>query len=170
MSKFQQSLQDTRGRASAFWLARTEQERKFLGVGGAILALALFYSVLLDPALSGREVLNKELPKMRQQAAEMQVLAREAETLRGQTSIAPPPMTRESLNASLAARSLTPQSLSITGDFAKVQFNNAAHAGIVAWLDAIRVESRIAVQDASFTAQEPAGTVNATLTLRQSVQ
>lgn len=170
MSKFQQTIQDYRGRAATFWMARTEQERKFLAVGGAVLGLGLFYGVLIDPALSGRDRLSAALPVLRQQAAEMQALAREAIALRGQTNIAPPAMTREGLTASLAAQSLAPQSVSITGEYAKVQLNNVAFAGVVAWLEASRVDSRIAVQDANFVAQDTAGMVNATLTLRQNLQ
>jgi general secretion pathway protein M len=37
----------------------------------------------------------------------------------------------------------------------------------VSWLDAQRRESRIAVQEGSFTAQDPQGQVDANLTLRQ---
>ena len=170
MNKLQQTMQDYRGRMAAFWLARTEQERKFLGVGGAVLALGLFYGLLIDPALSGRAKLAAELPLLRQQAAEVQALAREASALRGQSTVAPTPMTREALGASLDARSLPPQSLSITGDYAKVQFNNVPFASLVAWLDALRGESRIVVQDANISAQDVAGMVNATLTLRQGTQ
>ena len=54
MSKFDQKIQDLRGRAATFWMARTEQERKFLAVGGVVLGLGLFYGILLDPALTGR--------------------------------------------------------------------------------------------------------------------
>ena len=39
--------------------------------------------------------------------------------------------------------------------------------GLVDWLDALRRDSRINVQDASFTAQNTAGQVDATLTLHQ---
>lgn len=170
MSKPEQIIQDLRGRAAAFWLARTEQERKLLSVGGAVVGLALFYSLLIDPALSGSARLRKEVPELRQQAAELQSLAREASALQGQNTIAPTPMTRDSLNASLAARSLTPQSLTITGEYAKAQFNGAQFAGLVAWLDAIRTDSRILVYDASFTAQDTPGVVNATLTLKQGAR
>lgn len=168
MNKLQQTIQDYRGRAAVFWMARTEQERKFLGVGGAVLLLGLFYGVLIDPALSGRDKLATELPQLRLQAAEMQALAREAIALRGQSTIAPPPMTRDSLTASLTARSLPAQSVNITGEYAKLQFNNVAFAGVVAWLDAVRGESGIVVLDANFVAQDTAGMVNATITLRQN--
>jgi general secretion pathway protein M len=170
MSKLNQSIQNLRGQAAAFWQARTEQERKLLTVGGAVVGLALFYSLLVDPALSGRDKLRKQLPELRQQEAEMQALAREAASLQGQGSIAPPPMTRDSLNAGLSARGLNPQSVNVTGEYAKLQFNGAQFAGLVAWLDAVRTESRINVAEASITAQETPGVVNATLTLRQGAQ
>jgi general secretion pathway protein M len=167
MSTLNQTVQNLRGQAAAFWQARTEQERKLLTVGGVVVALALFYSLLIDPALSGRDKLRKQLPQLRQQEAEMQALAREASSLQSQSNIAPAPMTRDSLNTGLAARGLTPQSLNITGEYAKAQFNGVPFAGLVAWLDAVRTESRINVTEATITAQETAGTVNATLTLRQ---
>jgi len=167
MNQFAQTLQDLRGRGAAFWQARTEQERQFLAVGGVVVGLALFYALLIGPALDGRTKLRKELPELRQQAAELQALALEAAALRGQSTIAPAPMTRDSLNAGLVARGLAPQSLAITGEYAKAQFNNVPFAGLVAWLDAIRTESRIAVFDANISAQDSAGMVNATLTLHQ---
>lgn len=170
MSKFDQKIQDLRGRATTFWMARTEQERKFLGVGGVVLVLGLFYGVLLDPALSGRARLATELPIKRQQAAEMQALAREAIALRGQNTIAPPPMTRESLAASLAAQGLGSPTVNITGEYARIQLTNVPFAAVVTWLEAARVDSRIAVQDANFVAQDVAGMVNGNITLRQSQQ
>jgi len=163
-------IQELRAQADAFWQVRTEQERKLLRIGGIVVGVALFYGVLVDPALTGRAALQKSLPQLRQQAAEMQAMAREAQSLQSQNTIAPTPMTRDNLNAGLAARGLNPQSLNVTGEYAKLQFNGAQYAGIVAWLDAIRIESRISVVDASFTAQDAPGVVNASLTLRQGAR
>jgi general secretion pathway protein M len=164
------STQRLRARAETFWQERTEQERKLLRIGGIVVGLGLFYALLVDPALSGRDRLRKELPELHQQAAELQAMAREAQALQGQNNIAPAPMTRDSLNAGLAARGLNPQSLTITGEYVKAQFNGAQFAGVVAWLDAVRTESRISVVDASFTAQDTPGVVNATVTLRQGAR
>ncbi|WP_374359394.1 type II secretion system protein GspM [Pseudoduganella danionis] len=163
-----QQINDYRDRAAAFWSARTEQERTFLRVGGLVLGAALFYSVLVGPALEGRDKLRKALPELRQQAAELQALAAQAAALRNQNSIAPSPMSRDTLNSSLTTRGLNPQSLAITGEYAKVQLNGVPFAALVVWLDAVRVESKIQLQDASISAQDAAGMVNATLTLRQS--
>ncbi len=77
------------------------------------------------------------------------------------------PLTRETLANSLAARSLTAQSISLTGDYAKLQLSGVQFANLMAWLEALRADSRVAVQEASVSAQSPAGTVDAVLTLRQ---
>jgi general secretion pathway protein M len=149
------------------WIARTEQERRFLGVGAALVLLALVYSILVAPALSGRARLRQDLPQLRQQQAQLQALALEAGELARAPQPQVVPMTRESLTASLAARSITPQSLSMTGEYAKLQLSAVSFANLVSWLDAQRREHRITVQDASITAEGAPGQVGASLTLHQ---
>ena len=158
-----------RERVNAYWLARTAQERKFLLAGGAVVALAIFYLVLLEPAVTGRDQLRRALPEMRQQAAQLQALAAEAQAVAAQPAPAVAPVTSESLGASMAARGLKPSSLSVSGEYTKVQLANVSFANLMAWLDAQRRESRITVQDAQFSAQTALGQVDATLTLRQSI-
>jgi general secretion pathway protein M len=150
-----------------YWLGRTEQERKFLGAGGAVVVLALVYSVAIDPALTGKANLQRDLPKLRLQAAELQALALEAGDLARQPPVQPAPMTKEALSASLLARSLTPASLSVTGEYAKLQFTGVSFANLEGWLETQRRENRAAVLEATFTGQTPAGNVDATLTLHQ---
>jgi len=161
---------ELRERANAYWIARTAQERTFLAVGAAVVALALLYLVLLEPALSGREQLRRALPELRQQAAQLETLAGQARAVAGQAASAPPPapLSRDALAASMTARGLDPASLSLSGDYAKLQLTNVSFANLVSWLDSQRQESRLQVQDAQFTAQSAPGQVNATLTLRQA--
>ena len=155
-------------RLAVYWLARTEQERKYLAAGAAVVALALVYTLFIDPAVTGRAQLRKDLPQLRQQAAQLQALALEAGELARQPAPQVVPMTRETLAARLAARSMTPKELVMTGEYAKLQLNGVAFANLVAWLDSERREHRILVQDAAITAQSPAGQVDALLTLRQN--
>ena len=162
-SKFGQ----VRQRALSYWIARTDQERKFLTVGGAVAALALLYLVFLDPALEGRAELRRSLPSLRQQAAQLQALASEAQALAGTPAPAVTPMTREGLTASMATRGLTAASLAMTGEYAKIELKAVSFANLMAWLDTQRRENRVLVQDAAFTAQTALGQVDATLTLRQ---
>lgn len=151
-----------------YWMARTEQERKFLGIGGAVVTLALVYGVLLAPALEGSARLRKELPLLKQQKAQLEALAKSAAELAGQSAPQVTPMSRETLNASLSARGIKPESLSMTGEYAKLQVSGVAFSNLFAWLEAQRLENRISVLDAAITAATPAGQVDATLTLRQN--
>ena len=158
-----------RERAALYWMARTEKERTYLTVGGATVAGALVFMLFIDPAVTGIAKLNAQLPQMRVEAARMQALALQAGELASQPAPQVTPMTKESLTTSLTTRSLSPTSLAMTGDYAKVQFTNVAFAGMYSWLEAQRREHRIEVQDMAVTAGTPLGQVDATLTLRQNL-
>ncbi len=157
-----------RERALTYWLARTDQERKFLAVGGAVVLVSLVYALLLAPAIEGRDNLRSSLPALRQQAAQLQTLAAEAQTLAANPAPQVPPMSSDALSASMAQRGLKAGSITMTGEYAKVQLNGVSFANLVAWLDAQRRENRVQVQDAVFTALAAVGQVDATLTLRQA--
>ena len=156
-----------RERAGAYWIARTEQERRYLAAGFTVVTLALVYMSLVEPAVEGRARLQRSLPALRLQAAEVAGMAGQARALVGQPAVAVTPMTRETLLASLTARGITPGSLTLTGEFARLQVTGVSFANLVAWLDAQRRENRIAVQEGTFSAQDPVGQVDANLTLRQ---
>lgn len=171
MSESLNGIARLRASAAAFWSTRTEQERRLLKVGGIVLGLALVYALFVDPALTGRERLRKDLPQLRQEAAEMQALAAQAAQLGAQAPVQVQPLSRDRLNAALASRGLDTQSLAVTGDYVKVEFKGVQFAGLVTWLDAVRREERLAVQEAKIGTQggkeDSAGLVDATLTLRQ---
>ncbi|MDB5934911.1 MAG: ral secretion pathway protein GspM [Massilia sp.] len=154
-------------RLGVAWRARTEQERKMLTIGGAVAAVAVVYLLFIAPALAGRAQLEKDLPRLRQESAQLSAMAREAAELARQPATQVTPMTRESVTASLAAMSITPQSLTVSAESARMQLTGVSFANLVAWLDAQRRENRIAVQEAVIGAQSTPGQVDATLTLRQ---
>jgi general secretion pathway protein M len=156
-----------RARAAGYWIARSEQERRYLAAGALVALGALVYLGLIEPAVEGRARLERSLPALRQQAAELAAMATQARTLAAQAPVPVTPMTRENLVASLSARGIAPTSLTLTGEFARMQVTNVAFANLVAWLDAQRRENRIAVQEGSFSSQDAAGQVDASLTLRQ---
>lgn len=152
-----------------FWEARSEQERKLLTLGSAVVVLALAWAVLFAPAMEGRAQLKKSLPELRQQAAQLQALAAQAATLSGSAPVDVAVMSRASLVRTLAARSLTAQSVDVTGQYAKLELRSVSFGALLQWLDAVRREGRITVQDASISAQATPGLVDATLTLHQDV-
>ena len=147
-----------RERATALWLARTEQERRFLAAGGAVVLAALLYLLLVDPAIEGRAQLRRQLPQLRQQAS---TLAQAPETH-------VVPLTRETVSSGLSGRGLNPESLSVNGEYIKLQLNNVAFANLATWLDEQRRANRLLVQDAVVTSLPAAGQVDASLTLRQN--
>ena len=161
------TIGQVRERALAYWIARSDQERRYLTVGFGVVVVALVYMAFVEPAVEGRARLERSLPALRQQAAELSGLAEQARSLAGQAPVPVTPMTQESLSASLGARGIKPASLTLTGEYARMQVNGTSFANLLVWLDAQRRENRIAVQEATFTAQDPAGQVDASLTLRQ---
>jgi general secretion pathway protein M len=157
--------------ASTFWSERNQRERNMLTLAIVVILAGLFYLLLIDPAASGRKDLEKKLPALRQQAAEVQAMAKEATELAGKTAAAPPAaVTRESLEASLTRKGLKPQNLSVTGEMVKLQLAAVSFADTIDWLDEMQRTARLSVVDANFDAQTQPDTVNATLTLRRSGQ
>jgi general secretion pathway protein M len=167
MAGLNDTINGYRAAAAAWWGARTEQEQRMLTIGGIVVGLGLVYGILIDPALTGREKLQKELPQLNQQVAELQALAGEATQLAAQTPVQPQPLSKDGVAARLQAMGLTTQNLAVTGEYIRVEFKGVPFAGLVSWLDAMRREQRVSVQEGHVTAQGPAGQVDANLTLRQ---
>lgn len=149
------------------WLARTEQERKFLTIGAGFVVGTLVYLLFISPAVTGRAQLQKALPQLRQDAVQLRSMAMEAGELSRQPPAQGTPMARETLAASLTAMGMTPQTLTMTGEFAKVGLTGVPFSSLVTWLDTQRREGRINVQDATISAAGEGGKVDATFTLRQ---
>lgn len=153
--------------ASEFWQARDPRERTMLTALGAFLLLALFYILLIEPALNGREQLSRSVPQLRQQVAEMQTLAKQARGLPPPSQRTPTPVTRESVTASLGSHGLTAQNLSVSGEMVRLQFSDVSFSSVMSWLGAVRSNSMLEVAEANIVALPQPDKVNATLTLRQ---
>ncbi len=158
------------GPIQAFWSARNPREQRLLGVGLAVAGLGLLYLLLIDPALQGREQLQKTLPSLRQQVAELRVLAQEAESLSDQSDSATadtPLLTRASVEAALQSQSLTPENLSVGAGTVRVQLASVSFGSLTGWLGAMQSTLGVAVSEANIVAQSQADSVNATLTLQK---
>jgi general secretion pathway protein M len=155
------------GTLSAFWLERNARERSILAFGGAFLVLALVYLLFINPALSGRAQLEKSLPQLRQQAAELQALAKQATELNAAGAAPAAPVTRETIEADLARRSIKPKSVLVSGELIKLELQGVSFAAIASWLDEMQKASRVSLTEGKFDAQAGIDTVNASLTLRQ---
>jgi general secretion pathway protein M len=159
-------LERSRQSFSEFWLARDARERAMLVVAGLVVTSGLIYALLIDPALTGRVQLNKNLPVLRQQVAQMQALSKEAAALSAISSAPLITISKENIEAALARNGLKPQSVILTGDFAKVQLASASFAGTMNCLAEMQKTALLSVVDANIVAQAQPDMVNATFTLR----
>lgn len=152
---------------AVFWNARDARERTILSSALVALALLLIYAIFIAPALSGRAQLNKDLPALRQQAAELSAMARQASEL-ANTAVPPAsPVTQESVAASLTSRGMKAQSLAVTDDMVRIQLSAVSFSGLLDWIDEQQRTTRLTVIEANFIAQPQSDTVNANLTLKQ---
>jgi general secretion pathway protein M len=160
-------LNQSRQSFSEFWAVRDARERAMLAVAALVVTVGLAYALLIDPALSGRDQLNKNLPVLRQQVAQMQALSKEAAALSGKSASPLIAMSKENIEAALARNGLKPQSVMLTGDFAKVQLAAVSFAGTLNWLDDMQKTALLSVVDANIVVLAQPDMVNATFTLRQ---
>jgi general secretion pathway protein M len=160
-------LDKSRQSFSEFWAARDARERTMLVVAALAVTFGLAYALLIDPALSGRERLNKNLPVLRQQVAQIQALSKEAAAFSEKSATPLIIMSKENIEAALARNSVKPQSVMLTGDYAKVQLAAVSFAGMLKCLDEMQKTGLGSVVDANIVALAQPDMVNATLTLRQ---
>ena len=160
-------LNQSRQSFSEFWAVRDARERAMLAVAALVVTVGLAYALLIDPALSGRDQLNKNLPVLRQQVAQMQALSKEAAALSGKSASPLIAMSKENIEAALARNGLKPQSVMLTGDFAKVQLSAVSFAGTLNWLDDMQKTALLSVVDANIVVLAQPDMVNTTFTLRQ---
>lgn len=163
-------MKQWKARWLSFWGARTQRERSVLGTGFMVLLAVLVWLILIDPAMQGRAQLQKELPVLREQLAQLQSMAREL-TKTGNSAAAPPsttaPLARQMLESSLARKGLRPQSLEHNGELVRLKLSDASFAALVEWLADIQTSTQLVVTDANVIATEKLDKVNASLSLRQ---
>jgi general secretion pathway protein M len=155
---------------AAFWAQRDARERKLLLVSAAVIAAALYYLLLIAPPLSGREQLTKNLPALREQVAQMQALSGEAAGLAEKTDASVAAMTKETLNATLAAHGLKAQSTSVTGGIAQIQLSGVSFSRTLEWLIELQKTARVSVSDTKISPLSQPDQIDAIFTLHQSGQ
>jgi general secretion pathway protein M len=153
---------------SEFWSARDYREQILLSVALVLLGLALMYALLIAPALEGRKQLHKDLPLLRQQVAQMQLLSKEVAEFAEKPAATANPVDRVSIEASLARNGLKLQDMQFTGNFVKVQLAAVSFTSILSWVEEMRKTSHLLVDAANIVALSQPDTVDATLTLNRT--
>jgi general secretion pathway protein M len=153
---------------SDFWEARNPREKLLLTWGGAVLAVAIGWSVLWQPAADGRARLRESLPSMQRQLAQMTAQADEARALAGAAaSVAPGGQAlKDALTASLADHTLTGAQVQLIGTTVQIQMKNVSFAAWAAWLDDVRKQFKVQVVEAHVNALKADGQVDLTASLQ----
>lgn len=150
-----------------FWSVRDARERKMLTIAAVVVALSLIYALLISPALTGRELLRKKLPALREQAVQMQALSKEVGSYGEPTLPTVTTMSQASITAALSRLNLKPQNVTVTGDFAQVQLVEVSFANTLDWLKDMQKTALISVSEANITALAQPDKVDVKITLQQ---
>lgn len=150
-----------------FWQQRDARERRWLSTGMVSILLALIYLIFINPALSNKAILEKAIPQLRQQVAEMAVMSSQYAKIASQMSSDVPAVTRESVEASLLRRGIKAQTLTSADDIVRLQVTSVAYVNIMEWLLEMQKAARLTVEDAKITGLTEVGQVGVVLTLKQ---
>lgn len=152
---------------AVFWQQREQREQKILIAGAVAIVLALLYSLALNPAMSGIAKLQKSIPLLRQQVAEITLLGTQQAKLSTVLSENVPQVNKESLEAALSRRGIKAQTLSVSDDIVRIQIPSLAYNNLMEWLVEMQKAYRLTVEEARLLALPENGQVSATLTLKQ---
>ena len=143
----------------AYWQARTQRERTILLGSALLLALMLLNLGVVSPAIEGRAAWKKNLPALRAQQAQMQILLAElkATPVTAATAKNIPPVSRKFID-----------SLSVNGDMVILQLTNHSFSSLIGWLQEMQSNAQLRVTEANVSAQQQADRVDVTLSLRQA--
>lgn len=120
-----------------FWSERAPRERAILGFGAAVVTAAIFYLLLIDPAWTGSHALERSLPSVRTQAAQLDSYLAEANALKSRPQVALVGATeaRAAIEKSLAAAGLkATRTLALSDTDTQLSFTNVPYASFTAWL------------------------------------
>ncbi len=150
-----QQFDRLRGQASAWWKERTAQERMLLRTCAIVIIVALVWTQALRPALNTIEQSRELLPRLHTEAAQVDALILEAQTLqRSQAGKIDPATLPQSLRASLrragleesATLSETSQPSNRSSRQWEITFANANAARVMEWLAGLPYLLRLQTQ------------------------
>ncbi|MBI1835507.1 MAG: type II secretion system protein M [Burkholderiales bacterium] len=160
-------LNELRVALSDNWDKREPRERRILMVVGLLVLLSAVYLMGIAPAQSHIRSLQQATPQLKQQAAMMTAMAEQYGFVSKALHDAVPPITRETIESTLARRNIKTQSLIVSGDVVRFQVNAVAYSSMMEWLLEMQKAARLTVDEAKLVALTDPGQVSIVLTLRQ---
>ncbi|MDO4905255.1 MAG: type II secretion system protein M [Lautropia sp.] len=141
------------------WAGLAPRDRRILVIAGIFLGIVLIWQLLFQPAWQGSQRLQKSLPALRADLAQMDRLAAEAREL-GRVTSAPaesPAQMKARLEQSLLAQGIGREMATVEAhsDIVEVRFHQAPFESWVFWLDAAVRETRTRVVDLSINRESP---------------
>jgi general secretion pathway protein M len=154
-----------------FWSQRAPRERTALLAAGTVIVLALFWSVLIEPAWSGITRLQRGLPPLRAQAGQLDQLLGEVKSLRDKPPVATVSSTesRSRIEGTLAANGLkATRIVPLSDGDIQITFTNVPYATWVVWLAGAERELGARATSVKATATPTPGNVDLEFALRLS--
>jgi type II secretory pathway component PulM len=153
------------------WRAMSARERRLVSLAAAVVLLTGGYLLLFEPAWRARTVLERDLPVLRDQLAQMLALQDElrqaasegATRQAGGTVAARVALIEQSLRS--AGLSEVLRKLEVNGELIELRFAGAPHERWFAWLSAALGETRMRVIDLAISRETAPGQVSARLVL-----
>jgi len=149
------------------WNRRELRERRILLAVGLLVIVSMVYLLGVQPAMSNIKNLREYTPKLKQQAASMNMMAEQYGQLSKTMTESVPLVSRESIEASLSRRNITTQSLTVVNDAVRFQVNVVAYANLMEWMLEMQRATRLTVDDIKLTALSEPGQVSVVVSLRQ---
>jgi general secretion pathway protein M len=152
---------------AAWWDERNPREKRLLSIGGLVVVLVVFYSMLISPAMDGVAAIRGSLPAMKHDLAAMEGQAEEAKRLAGAAQAVSP--TGDSLNSaiqsSLSDRGLSATKVQMAGNAVDIELKNVSFGAWVRWLDDMRKQMKLHVTQAQIKPTEHVGRVDVRATI-----
>ena len=126
------------GTLMSLWQQREPRERRLIALAAGVVAAALVYLLLVEPAVTGIARLERSLPVQRAQVAALDGVLAEARQLRGRATAAtvPPGEVRSQVEASLKTAGIAPSRLNAGSDGSvQLSFANVQYAAWASWLE-----------------------------------
>ncbi len=150
------------------WQAMAPRERRLVTLATLLVLGYGVFALLIEPALNTRTTLGQELPRLRDQLAQVEQLSQEAQRLSqvtGQRDTSE--AVRLKLERSIEQAGLKPYlgRFDLGDTLVELAFQGVPHAQWLAWLETVLRESRLRVVDVGLVRDPQPGRVAARLVL-----